>query len=182
MTLTDEEAKKFYDLWIPLLDFVNRKYELAEELYGMSSSRGLPLQTVSLISSKLWEDISVIDEFISSGVKELDEEETAIVSSWKRAVCGDFIVDRHLKNGSVLISVDSDEVYIVKGIYSTWREMLEKLPMPHLVKAALIPFGDVIIHDGVIIPYKMCLEKNMSDWSKQIYMEAKADGNLHYNL
>ena len=27
MILTNEEAEQFYDLWIPLLDFVNQKYK-----------------------------------------------------------------------------------------------------------------------------------------------------------
>ena len=163
MTLTDEEAKQFYDLWISLLDFVNQKYKLIKELYGMTSPEGLPLQSVMQLSAKLWEDKRVIDEFILSGFKKMDEEETAIVSSWKRAIHGVFIVERHLKKGSVLISIDNDEAYIVKGIYSSWREMLENLPMPQVVKATLIPFRDIIIHDGIVAPYRTVLGRNLSE-------------------
>lgn len=182
MVLTDEEAKQFYDLWISLLDFVNQKYKLIEELYGMTSPRGLPLKSVALISAKLWEDKTVIDEFILSGFKKMDEEETALVSSWKRAIHGKFIVDRHLRKGSVLISIENNETYIVKGIYSSWREILENCPMPQIVKATLIPFRDSIIHDGIVAPYGVCLSRNMSEQSKQIYLDAKCSGNLHYSL
>ena len=140
------------------------------------------MQSVRLLSAKLWEDKKVIDEFIMSGYKKMDEEETAIVSSWKKAVHGKFIVDRHLKKGSVLISIENNEVYIVKGIYSSWREMLENYPMPQIVEATLMPFRDVIIYDGIVAPYGMCLGKNMSDQSKQIYLAAKTSGNLHYSL
>lgn len=31
MVLSEEQAKLFYDLWIPLLDFVNRKYKLRKK-------------------------------------------------------------------------------------------------------------------------------------------------------
>ena len=182
MVLTDEEAKQFYDLWISLLDFVNQKYKLIKELYGMTSPRGLPLKSVVLISSKLWEDKDIIDEFVLSGVKKMDEEEIAIVSSWKRAIHGKFIVDRHLKKGSVLISVDNNEVYVVKGIYSSWKEILEGYPMPQIVEATLIPFGDSIIHDGIVVPHGVCLDRNMSEQCKQTYLAAKSNGNLHYNL
>ena len=182
MILTDKEAKQFYNLWIPLLDFVNQKYGLKKELYGMTSPKGLPLESVALISSKLWEDKDVIDEFVLSGFKKMDEEESAIVSSWKRAVHGQFIVDRHLKKGSVLISLDNNEVYVVKGIYSSWREMLANYPMPQIVKATLIPFRDVIIYDGVIAPSGVYLGRNMSEQSKQTYLAAKSSGNLHYSL
>lgn len=182
MVLTDKEAEQFYDLWIPLLDFVNQKYKLVKELYGMTSPKGLPLKSVALIASKLWKDRDVIDEFVLSGCKRMDEEETAIVSSWKRAIHGKFIVDRHLRNGSVLISVDNNEVYVVKGIYSSWREILQGYPMPQIVEATLIPFRDFIIHDGIVAPYGVCLSRNMSEQAKQIYLEAKSSGNLHYGL
>ncbi len=182
MVLTDEEAKQFYDLWISLLDFVNQKYKLVKELYGMTSPKGLPLKSVALISSKLWGDKDIIDEFVVSGFKKMDEEEIAIVSSWKRAIQGKFIVDRHLAKGSVLISVDTNEVYVVKGIYSSWREMLKNYPVPQIVEATLIPFRGSIIHDGIVAPYGVCLGRNMSEQSKQIYLTAKATGNLHYGL
>ncbi len=182
MVLTDEEAKQFYDLWIALLDFVNQKYTLIEELYGMTSPMGLPLKSVELISSKLWEDKEIIDEFVLSGFKKLDEEEIAIVSSWKRAIHGKFIVDRHLRKGSVLISVDNNEVYVVKGIYSSWKEILGGYPIPQIVEATLMPFRDVIIHDGIVAPYGVCLGRNMSEQSKQTYLAAKSNGNLHYDL
>lgn len=182
MVLANEEAEQFYDLWIPLLDFVNQKHGLIKELYGMTSPKGLPLKSVALISSKLLEDKDIIDEFVLSGFKEMDEDETAIVSSWKRAIHGSFVVDRHLKKGSVLISVDNNEVYVVKGIYSSWREMLEGYPMPQVVKATLLPFKDAIIYDGIVSPYGVCLGKNMSEESKRIYLDAKSTGNIHYNL
>lgn len=43
MVLTEEQAKLFYDLWIPLLDFVNQKYKLCKDFYGMDSPKGLLL-------------------------------------------------------------------------------------------------------------------------------------------
>ena len=182
MVLTDEEAKQFYDLWISLLDFVNQKYKLIIELYGMTSPKGLPLQSVALISSKLWENKDIIDEFVLSDFKKMDEEKTEIVNSWKKAIHGKFIVDRHLRKGSVLVSVDNNEVYIVKGIYSSWREMLEGYPMPQIVEATLMPFRGAIIHDGIVALSGVCLGRNMSEQSKQTYLTAKSNGNLHYNL
>ena len=60
--------------------------------------------------------------------------------------------------------------------------LLEKISVPQIVKATLMSFKDDIIHDGIVAPYGVCLGKNMSEQSKQIYLTAKANGNLHYNL
>ena len=49
MVLTETQAKLFYDLWIPLLDYVNQKYKLRKDFYGMDSPKGLPLDVVKII-------------------------------------------------------------------------------------------------------------------------------------
>lgn len=174
MVLTEAQAKLFYDLWIPLLDFVNRKYKLRKEFYGMDSPKGLPLDVVRIISGKLWEDTLVIDEYISKNKQNMSEEHISIVRGWKKVVHGKFVVERHLKNGSILVSCDEDgSVYRVRGIYSSWRELLVTLPMPQIVETSLIPFQNVIIHDGIVMPYGVCLGKNMADQAKYMYMNAK---------
>ena len=182
MILTEEQAKQFYGLWIPLLDYVNRKYRIVKELYGMTSPEGLPIRKVALISAKLWEDRDIIDAYLATEGNQLNPEETALVGSWKRALPGRFIVERHLRNGSVFICDADNEVYIVKGIYSTWREMMQGYPMPQAVNTTLMPFGDTIIYDGILAPYGLCFAKNLSDEFKNIYQEAKKSGNLHFIL
>ena len=174
MVLTEAQAKLFYNLWIPLLDFVNRKYKLRKDFYGMDSPQGLPLDVVRIISEKLWEDTSVIDEYITKNEQNMSAEHIFIVRGWKKAVHGKFVVERHLKNGSILVSCDEDgSVYRVRGIYSSWRELMGTLPMPQIVETSLIPIQNVIIHDGIVMPYRVCLGKNMADQARNMYMNAK---------
>ena len=47
------------------------------------------------------------------------------------------------------------------------------LPMPQIVETSLIPFQNVIIHDGIVMPYRVCLGKNMADQARNMYMNAK---------
>lgn len=179
MVLSEEQAVLFYDLWIPLLDYVNRKYKLCKNYYGMSSPKGLPLDVVMKISSKLWENVSVIDEYLEHQTDTMSDEEISIVKGWKKVIRGGFIVERHLKNGSILVSCGEDgTVYKVRGIYSSWRDMLERFPMPQIVEAALIPFQGIIIHDGLVKPYGICLGKNLADQTKQMYLKAKQENRI----
>ena len=176
--LTDEQAKHFYELWIPLLDFVNRKYRLEKALYGMTSSRGLPTDSIAKITDKLWKDVTVIDEYLESDSCKLPEPDRQIVRSWKKAKRGDYIVDRHLARGSVLISLADRKVYVVKGIYSDWREMLNYGPVPQIVGATLIPYEDCLINDSLVRPYHILLSRNIAEQSKQAYLNAKRNGEL----
>ena len=41
----------------------------------MTAFKGLPLKSVAFISSKLWEDKDIIDEFVLSGFKKMNEKE-----------------------------------------------------------------------------------------------------------
>lgn len=47
------------------------------------------------------------------------------------------------------------------------------LPMTQIVETSLIPFQNVIIHDGIVMPYGVCLGKNMADQAKYMYINAK---------
>ena len=133
------------------------------------------------MANRIWEDVSIIDEYIELCSDEMSEEEIDIVVGWKNAVRGTFVVDRHLKKGSILVAADK-KVYLVKGIYSSWREMLGDLPMPQMVDATLIPFQGEIICDGLIHPYGVCMGKNMADEAKNIYLNAKNRNEIYICL
>lgn len=40
MILTPEQALHFYQIWIPLLDYVNQKHRVDQSLIGMTSPEG----------------------------------------------------------------------------------------------------------------------------------------------
>lgn len=86
-----------------------------------------------------------------------------------------------LKKGSIFISED-EKVYQVQDIISSWEEMFQFAPMPLLVEATFIPFRDVIISDGLVLPYNIVIGKNMAKQFKDIYMNAKKNGQLIKNL
>lgn len=112
----------------------------------------------------------------------LSDEHRSIVSGWKKCISGQFMLERHLKKGSVFISADTQEVYMVSGIITSWEEMFFYRPLPILLKATLIPFKDKIISDGLVIPYNVCFGKGYSSDFKDIYMNAKKNKTIHFSL
>ncbi len=183
MKLSDEDGKLFYKLWLPLLDYVNEKKGICPDLHEIHLSAALDPSKIKKVADALWSETSLIDAYLREN-KDLAEEEKAIILSWKRRVTGRFILERILKKGAILISVENDgeDVYQVLGIQSTWEELCGYAKLPLLLHATLIPFRDVIIPDGLILTYNVLIGGGMAQAFKDVYMREKNNGTIHRQL
>lgn len=181
MTLSEKDGQLFYKLWLPLLDYVNEKCKVNKNVKNMANAKGLNPQEVKEIANVLWEDVSLIDQYLIEQGTDMEEEYREIISSWKRRVQGRFVMERHLKKGTIFVSEDG-KVYQVQGIISSWEEMFLYAPMPLLIEATFIPFRDVIISDGLVMPYNIIIGKNMAKQFKDTYIDAKKNGVLIKSL
>ena len=180
MTLNQNDAELFYELWFPLLDYTNKKYKVNANLRKMHGVKELDPNEVKIVADYLWEHTDVIEEYLADHM--LSDDHRSIVSGWKKCISGQFMLERHLKKGSVFISTDTEEVYMVNGIMTSWEEMFFYRPLPVLLKATLIPFRDKIISDGLVIPYNVCFGKGYSSEFKDIYMNARKNRKIHFSL
>lgn len=98
------------------------------------------------------------------------------------SIQGTFLMERHLKKGTIFISFENEEVYQVSGITSRWEEMFYGAPMPLMLEAAFMPFRDVIISDGLVMPYNILIGSGMKRMVKDVYMAAKKNGRIHRTL
>ena len=58
------------------------------------------------VADLLWADPSMIDAYLNKHGSTLPEDHRQILISWKQAKKGRYILERHLKNGSIFISTD----------------------------------------------------------------------------
>ena len=174
MRLSDNDGKRFYDCWLPLLDYVNEKRGVNSNLRDIRLSDNLDPKEVKEVSDVLWEDVSLIDEYLEVS-EDINDKDRELIQSWKQCISGRFILERILKKGAILISVEDEKVYQVSGIISSWDEMFGFARLPLMIHATLIPFGDVIISDGLIQIYNIIIGRNMTREFKDIYMKAKGD-------
>lgn len=181
MKLSEKESKLFYQLCLPLLDYVNQKYRVSKKLKNIAENKNLDLAEVKKVANRLWEETELIDAYLEECGNQMPEEHREILRSWKNCVQGTFILERHLKKGSIFIS-DEGKVYQVQGIISSWEEMFPTILLPVAMQATLIPFGNRIISDGVVMPYPVNLGRNMEQELKEIYMRAKKAGQLIQSL
>lgn len=176
MKLKPDDAALFFRLFFPLLDYVNAKYKVEPTFEKISASAKTDLQKVFNVAQFLWKRPTLLDEYLQ--VSDASDEDARIILGWKRRISGTFVVERHLKKGSVFILTNDNSVYMVKGIFSDWNEMLCGAPLPTMVNATLIPYKDVIISDGMVSVFNVHLGRNYSDAFKEVYMNAKRNGTI----
>ena len=145
-TLSAEDCDLFYATFRSLLDFANRRLKV-NGLNDIIHADGLDPELVMEISNKIWDDVSLIDDYLAS--EKIPDVQRDIVSGWKRCVKDTYILERHLKDGSIFIGKE-DRVYQVHGIIDSWDVMLEMYPLPLVLRATLLPFKGMIITDGLV--------------------------------
>ena len=180
MTLSETDAKLFYELWFPLLDYVNEKRKINKKLGKIYGAVRVNPEKVKEIANSLWEKPEIIDSYLVRE-NELSEEHRRIISGWKRCVTDDFYLERHLKKGSIFIS-SKEDVYQVSGIITSWEDMFWYREPPILMKATLIPFKDVIITDGLVFPYNVVFGSGLRQDLKDTYMIAKKNRKIQRTL
>ena len=178
MQLEYFDAVLFFQLWFPLLDFVNRKHRVLPGRKTIAQRMGTNNRDLKTVADYLWSHTDVIDEYLATNM--LPDEYAQIVSGWKQRKQGRFILTRHLDTGSVFISEEDSEVYLVKGLFSTWGEMLGRPPV--MLDAVLIPFLGSIISDGLVIAHQMDFDREAVEGFRKVYRNAKENNAIHMSI
>lgn len=175
MHLTDEQAQQFYDIWLPLMGYVHSiKYPNREGKIG--------LDKMNEFSKDIYEDVSLIDDYIEDN-PQLYKTDKEILRSWKNIKYDYFFVYNHLKKGSIFIPYDeSEDVYLVSGIYDSIAEILQSFTKPVLCETALLPFLDKIIINGILLAKPITFGPNIKKSLKDRYDKAKKYHSLKTTL
>ncbi|MBQ9157538.1 MAG: hypothetical protein IJ137_12270 [Eubacterium sp.] len=180
-TVPEEDSDTFYRLWFPLLDYVNKKKKITED-QNKSTRKDMNMMDIQRIIDALWEDTALIDEYVKAQKSSLSDIEASLILSWKNHVTGRFLLERHLKKGSILISMDDSKVYQVKGLKSQWEELFPSYELPLLLDLTLLPYHNVLIYDGLVRPLNVMLGSGFRKEAKEIYMTAKRRGQIITSL
>ena len=166
MTISREDARLFFELFLPLLDFTNKRFNTVQCDYTFTErfekSKGIDIKNALRVANTLWTNDHLIDEYLKQA--DLNDE------------C------RELIKGSVFISTDNRKVYLVNGLFSSWEEMFQYRKPPVMLTATLLPWKDVIISDGLVSITNINFGKTYSSDFKEIYLNAKRSGIIIKSL
>ena len=123
MTLSQEDGQLYYKLWLPLLDYVNKKYRVNRKLKSIATAKELDPAEVKKVANKLWSDVAIIDDYLKEN-NDLPEDHRKIIQSWKRRVQGRFMYNIELGRDvfwSPHAADNRSNVYAVPGCYHIRR-------------------------------------------------------------
>ena len=181
-TLSAEDRRTFFRLFIPLLQFTNQKFEINKYLDEDLRAGHPDLEDLKEVADVLWQNTDTIDEFIIANEERLSAVERTLLERWRHPVSGRFILERHLAKGSIFIESKVGTVYSVKGLTDPWSVMFANMAPPILLDTTLIPFRDCIISDGLTMAHNIYFSTGARNDFKDVYMHAKQNGKIISSL
>ncbi len=62
MKLSSEDAQLFYELWFPILDYVNKTFKVVPSLGDIRFGNSYDPETILKISNVFWNNKGIIDD------------------------------------------------------------------------------------------------------------------------
>lgn len=182
MCLPSMQVDQFYGMWLPLLNFINKEFNVVPDLYPKGSEGGIDVNSAIKVRDTLWKNVNVLDQFIKSNPSNLSLDDLSILDSWRYHHSGTFIIFKTLKKYAIFISQDKKEnVYAVKGIKSSIEDLFGPF-IPLMIECVLLPFHDEIITDGLFRTYNISFGGGIRRGWKDDYDDAKERGEIITSL
>lgn len=177
MNLSESEVERFYAIWFPLLTYVNRRLKVAPDI-PPAANAPWDLEQVRTVRDALWADDSLRHDFVAENPAKLSADDRALVASWDQRRQGTFAYFRQLKKHALFIL--DGTVYGVLGLASRLDETVPFIPC--YVEATLLPWGDRIIYDSLLLPYMVQLGPGYRADLEASYRDAVERGAVFTSL
>jgi hypothetical protein len=159
MRLPPEDVELFYQLYYPLLCYVNRKLALIKGINSPEDFKKFPIKEINRLRERLYRQPDLIESFIEENPFNFSATELEIINSWTNFVKGTFVIFRCVKDYAIFLDTEEPpKAYEVLSLKSTFQEMVGP-SLPVMVEAVLLPFNGRIIYDGVFLSYQSLLAR-----------------------
>jgi hypothetical protein len=179
MNVSTEDADLFFHLMWPLQFYVKQRLQLLPHLDTLEAYRSAAAEEKLAARNALYENLNLLDDFVTENPAGFSADELAIVKSWRRLVRGNFYIERFLRSGAIFIGGEnSSQVYAVLGLYDEIKDIFYASPLPIYVQAVLLPFKGRIVYDGLLSAYRVYFGSGIRGDLKETYMAAKQKGRI----
>ena len=101
MKLSADDASLFYEMMGSLRFFVNQHCNILPHCASLEDYVVAPPNEQLKVRNALYENLHLLDTFLSTNPAQLSDDKLKIVQSWRHFVSGSFFVERYLKKGTI---------------------------------------------------------------------------------
>ena len=166
--LNEKDAKKFYDLYFSLLEYVNNKYHINTSLKKIYKQHFLDPNTLVPVIEYLFSDKeNIIDSYIIENPHKFTKDDLNVIKKFKDGIRETVVIAKFEEEYTGVVS--DYKVYMIKGVNSNIDEIISYKQLPYLVIMTLLPFKDVIIYDGIMTGIPVGLGVNFAKMVENDY-------------
>jgi hypothetical protein len=171
MTLTRKEYQEFLKTHLDLLFYVGHKKSVLPKDLSLKNFLNLDFQIKFKCRESLFDDESIIDEYIASNFDQLTTDQIKILGGFKKKIRSTFVIFKCLTDYAIFIDTKDNKFYAVTALGDSFDTFFDKFPVS--ISTTLIPFKDKIIYDGFIQSLGLYYGRNMTDAMNEDYKKAK---------
>lgn len=179
-TLTKDKREQFFRIHKNLMLFTNKSYAISKHFKTIDDLKQVlspeHKDHFKMIYSKLYVSKN-LDAFCKENPFQLDQEDLVIADSWRNMYSGEGYIYRHLADYTVILFHDSDDTARLYGVKSLTDDLESFFPnesLPIITNITLLPFGDNIVYDSFLQPYRVQFGGNIKRSLRNAYAKAKS--------
>ena len=155
MQLTESESNLFFNLYHPLLLFINQQRRIIADVFTVDGLRNKSSEHLKSLRTVLFQQPSLFDQFIVTNPFHFLPHELEIINGWKKFLVGRFFIFRETNYYTVFLSnVRPIRAYGVLPLNAQFSKIFPD-PLPVYIETALLPFKDKIITDGIFSRFRL---------------------------
>lgn len=174
MLLTPDDAELFFKLHRSLMFFVNNKLGIvSRRVRDPKEFSLLPAEIRLQVRTAFGRRFDLIDDFVAENPWRFNDDELAILESWKHQIQGTFFLLRQLLSYAIFLQSDDPPIaYGVRALTEVFEDLVRRR-LPVMVETVLLPFKDSIVYDGLLSTYNISFGSGIRRGLNESYRKAK---------
>lgn len=180
MILKKPDYQNYLSTHLALLLFTGKEKNIVAQNVKIDDFLELKLDVKLKCREALLADDNIYDQYIAIYKNQLTTEQVAVVSGFKKKICGTFVILKCLAKHAIFLDTNCKKYYAVTALGDPFINFYPRFPV--FVKAVLLPFNNKIIYDGFLENYNINLGRNMANNMIEDYKLAKQNNQIITNL
>lgn len=181
MNLLPFQVNRFYEIFIPLLKYVNQTTKLFPAHVIKSIGKVYNPQALNELRDVLWTNAWIIDKFVKENPYKMSPENLQTAKGWNNFRYGDFTIGKIIRGrGLFMAHDDPKDYYFVCPLMTPFDQIFPEIPI--IIRTAIIPFENVLICDGLYKSYAVSFGPGLREMINEWYINAKELNTIKTSL